>query len=198
MIDILLRPNTRYCGRLAVLVLACLTCLGCFCAQRDALPASQGEYLKAVPDGVWLTLQPGNDPDGPAEENRLALSWNEAERAYLAKDPTGQDPAALLIRFYSLGSPPYYAVLAMDQIPEEGDDCPAALFLARLQEGVIELVLPEQVDEAEHQALMDASGVSMVEGSLSGPPEGLKAYLLGLADMGALMVLQRYDFQGFQ
>ncbi len=170
--------------------LVCLTCLGCFCVEPDILPADKAERLKAVPEGTWATY---SEKDERQED--MIMGWSDEHNCYTALGMDEQVEETVLVRFYHLATAPYYAMLMEPTNPAEEDkDCPAALFLIKVQEGQMEFLLPLGMSDEEHEALAASSGVDMVEEKLVGSPEAVLAYLDGLANSQGLEVLQRYSF----
>ena len=178
--------------KIALASLVCLTCLGCFCVEPDILPADKAERLKAIPEGTWATYS-----DKDERQDDLEVAWSDAYGCYTSLGEGQPESERVLLRFYHLATPPYYAMLMIPMTSTEEDadlDCPAALFLIRVQEGQMEFVLPLNMDEAESEALAKTHGVNMVDEKLVGTPEGVLAYLDGLANADGLELLQRYAY----
>lgn len=181
---------SRHIWKIAPAWLVCLTCLGCFCVEPDILPPDKAERLKAVPEGTWATYSEKYE-----RQDDLVMDWSDEHGCYTGLGEGQPESETVLLRLYRLATPPFYAMLMIPTTPSRDDadlDCPAALFLVRVQEGKIEFVLPLDMPEAEIDALAQANGVDMVNEKLVGPPDGVLGFLDGLAQREDLDVLQTY------
>ena len=126
----------------------------------------------------------------------MELTWSDAEGCYLGHGEEQADNESVYIRFYKLATSPFYGMLMVPTNPTEEDakDCPAALFLVKVENNEIAFLLPLGMDEKEHEAMAAKYGVEMKEEKLVGSPEAVLAYLDGLANTQGLELLQRYAY----